>query len=448
MALLSPYWGGNLGDGAILQAVIHNIRALNSNVEFVSVTLRPEGMRRHHGVTGITLVSYRRYYYSDTAPQSNTAGVHRTDDEHGGLSLMRRIKLYAAERFPVAYGIAQCIRTVILAVPSEMRHFFHALRFLRQSDVLVVAGGGQLDDEWGGAWGHPYALFKWTCAARLMGRPVVFLSVGVARLDSRLSRWFVARSLGLAAMVSLRDQWSKLFAVTNLKQRTCSLAPDLAFSLPVQVPGQQARPAGSLTIGVSPIAYGQRNVWPTVAQATSDRYLQVLGSFVEHLLAAGHAIVLFHTDEPDKEVVARIVDSVRSKAQGADLSRLRVARTDSLPELLAVLPTLDAVVASRLHGIILSHVHAIPSLAISYDRKVTTHMAQVGQSDLCLALEDLRLEVLVERFATLQSRRLAMHQVLAALAERWRHELLVQYQKTLALVTGNPSADQPSVIVE
>jgi polysaccharide pyruvyl transferase WcaK-like protein len=46
-------------------------------------------------------------------------------------------------------------------------------------------------------------------------------------------------------------------------------------------------------------------------------------------------------------------------------------------------------VASRLHGVILSHVTCAPVLAISYDRKVNAYMESMKQSDRIISIESI-----------------------------------------------------------
>ena len=48
----------------------------------------------------------------------------------------------------------------------EVRHSVEGYRFLRTQHLLVVSGGGQLTEEWGGAWQHPFGLFKWAILAQ------------------------------------------------------------------------------------------------------------------------------------------------------------------------------------------------------------------------------------------------------------------------------------------
>ena len=428
IALLSPYTGGNLGDAAILEAAMQNFRAAHANVTFAAVTLNPERVRTLHGLPGTRAVAYGLTYYNkgDSPPE---ADGHRA---RAGSSRLARLKGLAARRLPRLYRFARRARSLVSSVGSEMIHFAHALRFLRDKDILVIAGGGQLDEEWGGAFGHPYALLKWTCAARLAGRPVAFMSVGVARLESRASRWFARHSLRLARLASLRDPWSQSFAADQLRIKGLPVRPDLAFGLPAA--RIERRPDGErLTIGVSPIAYGRHYVWPTLAQEVSERYLDVLRQFVERQAAAGHRVVLFHTEGADRSVALWLAERVNPVAA------VQVAATGTLPQLLEVLPTLDVVVASRLHGIILSHLHAIPSLALSYDRKVATHMAQAGHAAYCLQLEDLRLDALEERFAAFCGERLARGRELAGLRERWKEQLAAEFRKTIDLVLTDAS---------
>ena len=83
-------------------------------------------------------------------------------------------------------------------VYQELRHCAGAYRFLRTEDLLIVSGGGQLDEEWGGPWGHPFTLFKWAVLARIAHVPFAIASVGACKLTSKTSRFFVSVALRMA----------------------------------------------------------------------------------------------------------------------------------------------------------------------------------------------------------------------------------------------------------
>src|SRR5262249_3355024 len=76
---------------------------------------------------------------------------------------------------------------LLFRLMKEIRHVFRSYYLLRRIELLLVAGGGQLDEEWGGIWGHPYALMKWSVLARLAGTELVFVSIGGCRIESRIS---------------------------------------------------------------------------------------------------------------------------------------------------------------------------------------------------------------------------------------------------------------------
>src|SRR6185295_7608476 len=59
------------------------------------------------------------------------------------------------------------------------------------------AGGGQLDDVWGGFLGHPYVLRRWSRIARQVGASFYVASVGTGTL-SAASRLVVKQALAAA----------------------------------------------------------------------------------------------------------------------------------------------------------------------------------------------------------------------------------------------------------
>ncbi len=138
-------------------------------------------------------------------------------------------------------------------------------RFLKDVDFLIVSGGGQLDDFWGGAWGHPYALLKWSVLARLRGAKPIFLSVGFGELDSRLSRLFTRTALRLAAYRSYRDPDLAI---------SCN-APAFAGMIPY-LPGPRVQSSVWIAtglssrsalvvasvVGLSPFCYCDPRIWP------------------------------------------------------------------------------------------------------------------------------------------------------------------------------------------
>jgi polysaccharide pyruvyl transferase WcaK-like protein len=270
--------------------------------------------------------------------------------------------------------------------------------------MLVVAGGGQLDEEWGGSWAHPYALMKWAVLARAAGTSVIFLSVGGCRTELRLTKLFLRVALSLACYRSYRDEGSRQLARAITRSADGPLVPDLAFSLPVtSEPFMATSDSTELCVGVSPIAFARPGMWPTGDPAQYERYMNELASFTGALLQRGIFVTLFSSSSPDDQLFndlrARIDPSLETEAR----ARLLFGNVASVQDLLLLLHALDFVVASRLHGLVLSFLAGKPCVALSYDRKVETLMTDVGLKAYCLDIRSFTSENLLATFLNLQA---------------------------------------------
>jgi len=391
IALLTPYNGNNLGDAAIQDAVIVNIRKRYPDAEICLITLWPEATTKLHGVLSFPITCL---------PHGNDADAPTTVT-HGLLS---RVKA-ATKRSSLLYSaLKRVYKQLAIAgrLPwlfcKEIVHIARAYKFMKDISLLVISGGGQLDDYWGGPWQHPYALFKWGLIARAVGARYVFLSVGTCSLASRLSHFFIYHALRLATYRSYRDQTSKRLLEHMDFTRNDAVYPDLAFSYVNHSTG--SRNVGRV-VGVSPIAYLSQHGWPKVDLSVYVRYFGNLVHFISDLLRQGYSVVLFSTDLQDSKVVNDVVDSLAKDVSLNIDGRIWQPRTDTLDELFAQLLKADYVVASRLHGVLLSHLLYIPVLAVSYDRKVDTHMRDMGLSEYCLDIHNLETMSLLKAFELL-----------------------------------------------
>jgi polysaccharide pyruvyl transferase WcaK-like protein len=321
---------------------------------------------------------------------------------------------------PFVLGAARRAKLRLRTIGLEASHILGARGVVLDLDALVVAGGGQLDDESGGPFSHPYALFKWVSLARRYRVPVFFAGVGIDDLRHPLSNWFLRRVLSKAQRVSLRDAGSARLLSSLGVRRGLLLCPDLAFGLSLVRERAAPLPISSRpTIGLSPIAFGHPTRWPTVKTEIFERYWQQFKTFAASLLAAGLSLNVFATDDADYLLVEALREELMPLAREAE--RLRFLPLLRLPQLAATLQSCDAVVASRLHGVVLSHICRVPVLAVSYRRKVSVYMESMAQEGFCLDLETFTAPVAVQALRQLLSKR---HEAASALgrtcAERFR----------------------------
>jgi len=80
---------------------------------------------------------------------------------------------------------------------------------IRTFDILIISGGGQLLDSWGGPWKYPYTILKWVLLAKLG-----FILAGIAAGSAGQPIGNVTAWLNLNANEA--DIFSNRFAISNL----------------------------------------------------------------------------------------------------------------------------------------------------------------------------------------------------------------------------------------
>lgn len=427
VGLISPYSGGNLGNAAIITATIANIRKRVPDAEIVGITLNPVGTRSRHGIEAFPLAAVSRPYYglfdpnnakSNPQPPSRTASVKQW-----------------LKRMPLLGSFLKAVRVW----SRELTHTLSAARVVRDLDRVIVPGGGALDEFWGGPWGHPWTLFKWTTVSRLCGTPFLFVSVGKCSLQRPLSRFFVRIALRLAAYRSYRDTDSKNAVQNLIDARNDPIYPDLAFSYPssaAREPRGDGQESG-LVVGVNPIAYCDPRSWPLQDEKRYRTYVRHLSEMVKWVLLQGHRVLFFTTDSPDDATVEDIKTMLFLQHIDPNMVQtLCVSAEEGTDNLLNGIAHADLTIASRLHGVILSHLNGTPVLALSFDPKVDAHMNAMGQKEYCVDINDLGIDDLIERFLALKAARQRERAHLVSVGRDFRDLLDCQYDRILGTEAG------------
>lgn len=371
IALLGPYGFGNLGDAAIQDAAISHIRALVPRSKIYGISLNVADTESRHGVIAfpINALAMRR---------SSPVRIQRFLDWQSRIVLVRAAKKLLASLVDVWFQL------VFLG---------KSLAFVRKLDVLVVSGGGQIDDYWGGPWRHPFSLFTWSLLTKLCRRKLVCLSIGGWELKSRLSRVFVRTSLSLSDYRSYRDSLSKEFAESIRVPAPNYVFPDLAFSYPIRLQRRAGRSdCERFVVGISPIA---ADAWTSPTDPVYEEYLNQLVALARHLLEDGYQVRMIHSQlRMDLPVASELCRRIGNLCCEAALARLTQVSVQGVEDFLAAAHGVDFMIASRLHGVLLSLVATTPVVAISYHRKVDLLMEEFGLSRFSVDIADLKAGVL------------------------------------------------------
>ena len=253
----------NFGNDSTFQAVLHHIWHHLPDVEITCICTDPSATMRLYGINAVSMngVCIKPSWF------------------RGNL-------------------LGRLLRKVIFGIPSELQSWRKALKVLKGTDALIVAGTGLLTDLCGlRRWG-PYAVFKWSLVAKLRRCKLLFISVGAGPLYTPLGRWLVKSSLALADFRTYRDDATKQYLDSiNFATGADRVYPDLAFSLPkARIPKENVHRPRRLVVGLGLTLYAGKLSIDKPSDLIYAAYLDTLVVFVEFLLARDYDVRLLIGD--------------------------------------------------------------------------------------------------------------------------------------------------------
>jgi polysaccharide pyruvyl transferase WcaK-like protein len=378
IALLHHTGGGNLGDQACVDAVITNIRTRWPNSAIVLLSMNPGETTKIHGIPSYPLRAYTWPLGYESASSESNVG-----------SKLPFVSWLRTTRMP----------TVRLprAIWRELAFLVGMLRIVRQFDLLVVSGGGQLNGK-SGPWGFPYSLLTWCWMAKVTGARCFLLNVGAGPLKESLGRLFVKRTLSAADYVSFRDQPSQMLAQKIGFTGKSEVFPDNVYSLelPARVTGRRRKEFRRI-VGVAPLAYPVKSEFCNPEEREIyDNVVATLARFASSLARHSYSLELFGTDIGEDPAV--IEDLRRTLRERHDIATPSYQPLQLVNDLLLRMSAMDYVVTCRFHGVVFAHLLNKPVLAISPHPKVADHMRSLGLSQYCVDIRTVDANLLADRF--------------------------------------------------
>lgn len=426
IALLHHTGCGNLGDDAIIDAVVDNVRRRRPASKIVVFSMNPDDTVKRHGIQSFPV---RRYEWESSAEP-------------------------ITESHPIQSRFARWLATTrnpAIRLPratwGEIRWLVESYQRLRTFELLIVSGGGQLTER-GGPWSFPYALFVWSLMAKMAEVRLMFCNVGAGPLNHPLSKWFIVRALRAASYVSFRNKESQDLAASLGFTDRSYVFPDNAYSLDVASPSPSRKEMRSVTVGVAPMPFPFSDLLtiPGDADAIENELIDKLATFTRLLIRQAYSVTLFGSDvKADPPVVKEVSQRLLSRH---DISVPSIAPSESVSELLSEMSKMDCVVTCRFHGVVFAHLLNKPVLAIAHHPKVTQLMNALGLSEYCVDMRTFDPVRLVDKFASLVVSTEAVKERMARNLIEYRSQLAAQWD---ALFPTRPYAlriDEESQITE
>jgi polysaccharide pyruvyl transferase CsaB len=250
------------------------------------------------------------------------------------------------------------------------------LRALSKTDLLLSGGGSLLQDVT-----SAHSVFYYLGVVRLaqmLGKKTMFVAQGIGPLVRPRTRKLVAGVARRLEAITVRDEASAaLLREIGVTKPPIEVTADPALLLaPVNPPQPWA---ASLIVAALRPWHGEGE---RIAEATARAICVAV--------PAARSMLLPMQPGSDGTVMEHFAH-ILHQTGGGRVGRLsEPTRPQSLlvplEPLVEALAACDMVIGMRLHALILAAACAVPSVALSYDPKVTAFMAQSGQSDAVIEL--------------------------------------------------------------
>jgi polysaccharide pyruvyl transferase WcaK-like protein len=325
--------------------------------------------------------------------------------------------------------LGRLLRRVFIGAPSELWRWVDVFRKLKDTDMFIVPGTGLLTDAYGLLGWGPYNLFKWSLIAKLRGCEVLFVSVGAGPILSGLGRFFIKSALSVADFRSYRDDASRAY-LKGIEFATNGdrVYPDLVFSLPETTTlHDRAKRAGRPVVGLGVMEYAGIYSVEKPSNGIYREYLDHLVAFAGWLLAHGYDIRLLIGDVNDTSVLEQFKFHLKTFGGGYDAKRILDQPALCVAQLLSQIAETDIVVATRFHNVLLALLFNKPVIAISFHHKCAYLMRDMGLSEYCHDINDMKAAGLIEQFQRLEENAEKLKRVIRQKVEQLREALEEQY---------------------
>lgn len=396
---LTGGWGyGNIGDEAILMSMMRSLDKTLDQPEIVLTSFAPNETMFHHGLA--SLPSLHRLLY---------------------LRLPHRLRTRLP--FQVSLAVALLMSPLFILTLALLylwgvgykltkRHFL-PYRVLRQhilemesSDLVIMGGGGYFNDLW---WTALPARLAEIWVPSILGKKVMIYGQTVGPFNSKFSRRFFGQFLRMVDTVCYRDaQSEQTLNSYNYAHDSALLTADEAILL---APEQEfdrtpiLRKYGfdprNLTVGLmfqNFRAYSSPNGDEPFEEIRSkEQYLQEVEKIILGISAEEPVNLLFLPSTSwDAPLCALLRSRVAANIRTG--SFIAMSEESRVSEYVSLCQSVDVMLSTNMHPIILAATNGIPSLAISYWYKIDDFMESVGQQSNIWRIDRFTSEGVISRF--------------------------------------------------
>lgn len=263
--------------------------------------------------------------------------------------------------------------------PTTIQQFETALK---QTDFLVIGGGNAIFDS-SPATLSAQRFDQVVSLAKKHQVPIVVSSIGIGPFSTEKQEQAAIDTLKKCDYVTFRDRRS-LDYLRNTQHSAAYASVDPVFLLPAKLPFEQLKTqkGSQQRIGICVIDYRITGCSYKVYQ----RYLEEMRKLIQQLSGFKREIILFSSEVQDYETIEALYSDFQKDPQ------VDVVFIKDKEDLLDLYQTLNVVVGTRMHSMIVAVSQYVPIIGLSWQQKVVEMFKNLGLEKDVLMIEDLAAE--------------------------------------------------------
>ncbi len=409
ITITNAYTWYNKGDAGILLGIVEALKKIYSgNVEFTILSFTPEEDKK-------------RYCKDSTIKNvySNILNPHPyKHTKIGKLVAIVKILLKLLK-----------IQIMMILAFDKISDKNETLKALKESDIIIVCGGGFLGGKKFDSLEHLYQIYINT----KFGKPVYLMGTSIEPIKNNIIKYFTEKVLKRLDYIFAREKITEEYLSQFIPKENYVLIPDMAFMLKnsnINFPFiNELNKKSNILIGITVRNWNFPNA--VNKGKAKENYIEQIKRFMEYYIKRKKAIFVFVPQvivsyASDTDIAREIKERLSEESKKSFIIR----DDDWSPmEIKTLISKFDYFVGTRMHSNIFATSMYIPTLAIAYEKKTNGIMETVEQQNYVLEIDDLNYKEMIKKFEMLMHNNKEIRKELEVKIKEIRTDIMLKLEK-------------------
>lgn len=407
ITITNAYTWYNKGDAGILLGIVETLKKVYENdVEFTILSFTPEEDKK-------------RYCKDKTIKNvySNILNPHPYKHTKVGklVAIMKLFFKMLKVQFMLRFSF------------DKITEKDDTLNALKNSDIIIVCGGGFLGGKKFDSLEHLYQIYINT----KFNKPVYLMGTSIEPIKNKVIKYYTEKVLKKLDYIYARETITEKYLSEFMPKEKYTLIPDMAFMLEqkeIEFPFlDKIKENSNMLIGITVRNWSFPNV--VDEEKARENYIKQMKQFIEYYIKNENATFLFIPQvivsyASDTDIAIEIKNRIKEELQ----SKFIIRNDDWSPlEIKTLIGKLDYFVGTRMHSNIFATSMYVPTLAIAYEKKTNGIMETVGQKKYVEEIDTIDSESMKNKFNEIIKNKIQIKEELITARKRIKKDI---FEKT------------------